>query len=405
MATLLPIVLLLANADLTGSVRMEAQAGEAPTITNPVSSFYEAALLRPDITLQLSSPTTETRVFEALRLFLRRPKITNREGPLYLNMLQAEHTGHSGERLKWAFRLNSTAGEVDYVALSQVLGQQATLPDTLNIFTADASGSIGYRLTRQWRLDSQVAVLRRQTWGSTQPAGTSAPPVGSPPAGASLPTETDASLEPRLEFAMSRRQIGQLRVKFTHYDLAGSTQLEATEVEARLGWRYQLARHHELQLEAGIAVASAPQPSDPTRPWTSLSPLAKVLLASSLPLTPTTFLRSRASGEVLWYLDPVLGVALPRGQIDANLAIEVNPSWMFEVYVQAATDISRHPLPDSPIETFISAGAPLRYRVNRNWLVELGGRYSQRGPHLTAPDFSLGQTELLGYLAVTATTR
>jgi hypothetical protein len=177
------------------------------------------------------------------------------------------------------------------------------------------------------------------------------------------------------------------------------------ETEVELGWRYQLSRHHELQLAAGAAVATAQQRSNPSLPWTSLSPLAEVFLVSSAPLTRTTLMRSRAGGEVVWYLDPVLGVSLPRGQVDASMAIEFGPAWLVELYVRAATNISRHSLPDSPIETYISAGAPLRYRVQKHWLVELGGRFSERGPHLTTPGFSLRQREMLGYLAVTASTQ
>jgi hypothetical protein len=47
----------------------------------------------------------------------------------------------------------------------------------------------------------------------------------------------------------------------------------------------------------------------------------------------------------------------------------------------------------------------LRYRFERHWALELGGRYSERGPHLTTPGFSLQQRELVGYLALVGTTR
>jgi len=393
MATLLPMLLLLAKADLTGSVRTEVQAGEAPTISDPNPSFYGAALLRPDVTLKLLSPTTETLVSEAPRLMMQKPNSSNLDRPLFLNAFQVEHKGHRGVRLNWDLHLTSTAGEMDYAALSQALGQQAALPYTLKLFTADGNALVGWRLSRRWRLTTLVEVLRRQ-------------PLGTPPSGGlTLPTETDETLEPQLEHTLSTRQSVQLQTKLTHYNLTGDIRLEAIETELQLGWRYQLSRHHELQLAAGAAVATAQQRSDPSLRWTSLSPLAEAVLVSSIPLTRTTSLRSRVGGKVVWYLDPILGVSLPQGQFDANMGIAIAPAWLVELDVRATTNISRDPLPNSPIETMLSAGVPLRYIVQQNLFIEWGGRFSERGPHLTTPGFSLRQREILGYLAVTATTQ
>jgi hypothetical protein len=227
----------------------------------------------------------------------------------------------------------------------------------------------------------------------------------SPSLGLTLPTETDERLEPRLEYAISRLQVAQLRVKLTNYRLTGDVRLWAMAAELRLGWNYKLTRNHELQLVVGGTAAEVEERSDPTRPWSSLAPLAGIALVTSKPLSRLALLRSRASGEVAWYLDPILGAALPRGQVNANVSLEIGPAWLFALDLMAATNISRQPMAGSPIETFVSASAPLRYRARHHWLAELGGRYSERGPHLATPGFSLGQRELLGYLALTAMTQ
>jgi hypothetical protein len=391
-------LLLLANASVSGSVRMEVQAGEAPTIADPNPSFFVAALLQPDVTLRLLTSATETRVSEAPRFLLRRPNVAQRNRPLYLNTLQAEHKGQRGQRLRWNLQLTSIAGEVDYTVLSQVLGRQAALPDTLDLLALDGSGWIGWRFSPRLELSTEMGVLRRQPLGASSSGAPSVP-------GVTLPTETDERLEPRLEYAISRRQVAQLRVKLGNYRLTGAIRLWAMAAELRLGWSYKITRHHELQLAVGGTVATVEERSDPSRPWTSFSPLAGIALVASKPLSQVALLRSRASGEVAWYLDPILGASLPRGQVNADVALEIGPSWLFALNLMAATNISRRPMADSPIETVVSADAPLRYRAGPHWLVELGGRYSERGPHLATPGFSLRQREILGYLALTAMTR
>jgi hypothetical protein len=392
------LLLLLAESGVAAGVRTEVQAGEAPMLSSSSSSFFGAALLRPEFRLSLPSPTTETHLSEAPRLFWQRPNIAGRDRPLFLNTLLAEHKGQRGQRLSWALQLLSVAGEVNYAALNQLLGKQAALPDAMALLTVDGGGSVGWRFSRRFGLRVDAGVLRRQPLASSSTDGTSAP-------GFALPTETDERIEPRLDYAVSRRQVASLRVKLTSYRLTGALQLWAMAAEIRLGWRYKLTRRHELELAAGVAAATALERPDAERPWTSYAPLAEIAWVSSAPLSRTTMLRGRAGGEVLWYLDPILGVSLPRGQVNANLVLESGLSWTAEAYALAATNISRQPLPDAPIETFISAGLPLRYRIERHWVVELGGRYSERGPHLDTPGFSLRQRELLGYLALSGTTR
>jgi len=398
MLFLSPTLLLLANASVSGGVRVELQAGEEPTIADPNPTAFVAALLQPDVTLKLRTSTTETRVSEEPRLLLRRPNVANRDRPLYLNTLLAEHKGHRGQRLNWNLRLTSIAGEVDYAGLSQVLGRQAALPATLDLFSVDGSAWVGWRISRRLELGAETGVLRRQPLGSSSSDA-------SPSLGLTLPTETDERLEPRLEYAISRRQVGQVGVKLTNYRLTGDVRLRAMAAELRVSWNYKLTRNHELQLVVGVTVAEVEERSDPTRPWSPLAPLAGIALATSTPLSRLALLRSRASGEVAWYLDPILGASLPRGQVNADVALEIGPAWLLALDLMAATNISRRPMAGLPIETFVSATAPLRYRAGRHWVAELGGRYSERGPHLATPGFSLSQRELLGYLALTAMTQ
>lgn len=393
-----PTLLFLANASVSGGVRTEVQAGEAPTSAAPQSTLFVAALLQPNVTVRLLTATTETQVSEAPRLLLRRPNVANRNRPLFLNTFQADHRGHRGQRLNWNLRLTSIAGEVDYVALSQVLGRQAALPETRDLLTVDAGTWVGWRFSRRLELGIESGVLRRQPLGGTSSDASTSP-------GSTLPTETAERLAPRLEYARSSRQVTQLRVQLTNYTLTGVVRLKAKAAELRLGWSYKLTREHTLLLAAGATVATVEERSDESRPWASFSPLAGIALATSKLLSKVALLRSRAGGEVAWYLDPVLGVALPRGQMNADVALELGPTWLFALNLMAATNVSRQPMPGAPVETVVSASAPLRYRAGRHWLVELGGRYSERGPHLATSGFSLRQREMLGYLALTAMTQ
>jgi hypothetical protein len=123
--------------------------------------------------------------------------------------------------------------------------------------------------------------------------------------------------------------------------------------------------------------------------------------------------QSDISAGVDYYVDPVLGTALPqaRGAIGATM-IAV-PTWMVILEGSFATALQTPPplavvgqgLTILPDETVFSISLSGRRRISENFFAELGGLYADRGPVLSTSDFHFHQRQLWINFALTGTTR
>ena len=106
-------------------------------------------------------------------------------------------------------------------------------------------------------------------------------------------------------------------------------------------------------------------------------------------------------------------MAVPRGTAYAA-SRSGSRRWTAALQAVFGTNLSGQPLdagPAGPLlaitpdETAASVALPIRHRASDNLILEFGGRWSDRGPHLSASNFAFHQRELWAYVMLTATTR
>ena len=143
-------------------------------------------------------------------------------------------------------------------------------------------------------------------------------------------------------------------------------------------------------------------------------------LISLLHRTHSVNVRSEISAEVNYYLDPVLGTAMPRAPLLASIDASFGPRWSAGAFLNFTTDVTWTPQAaiqpatgqglrngGYPDETVFSAGIPVRYRMGQLLFVELSGRLTLRAPHLRVPAeyFRWGETEIWAILTLSAASR
>ncbi len=459
--TLFALCWLQANAQVELGGRAEVRAGEMPVVvqTNGTPQYISQDILVASITptLALSSRTSdnELRADYSSRFFWGVSDTAAPLRPLILQTLALTDLYRPSKRSTWRMELHAIYGEEDSIALAQLLPGQATLPTSMNIILVAGSADAAWRSTRLTTLSFRVAALHRQ-------------PLDNTTSGANtyvLSTQTNVVATPELNHALSRRSHLELSIPVGYYNslintlsppklvapsefvlashynsLANalaptplSDRLDALVVQPQIAWIDELSRWHRLHLAVGVSYADiirhptvvAGAASYPL-PY-PITPIVDASLDSLLLRTRSVVLRSALSAGVSWYLDPVLGTAVPRAPLAARIDAALGTSWNAGAYVNFSTDASRKPLAAAipagitvsqdgypnernggfPDETVLTAGIPVRYTWARLAFVEFAARYTVRAPHLRVPDqyFHWGETEIWATLTLSTVSR
>ena len=160
-----------------------------------------------------------------------------------------------------------------------------------------------------------------------------------------------------------------------------------------------------MELHAGVVIAHLFGDSGTGQSFVPFAPIGGLRLASLLHRSRDLNLRSDLSGVVSWYLDPVLGTGLPRGEGSARIEASWGRRWSAELNGTFMTNLTRHPLAGDPDETLVTARLPVRFQASRNCLLEAGARYSERAPHLLQTGFAWRARESFVYLTLNVVDR
>ncbi len=373
---------LAGQVQLGAGARGELQAGQAPISAGESSSWFAASLLTPHVSVAWLEATGDGRLLYAPRLLWRRPNPTEGLRPLVLHIFRADAAVAPGPRSEARVRLAGSMGDVDYAALNEALGTQASLPSTTRLYTLDASARVAWRATRGLRWETTLAAIRRAGLDDR----------------ATLPDETRLALEPRLTWSASRLDTLSLYVETALYRLSGPARLDGTVWAPRLAWRHRLGRSQDVLVSAGVAWAHAL--NDNRRPFSDLTPLAELAWLTHVGPVAGLILRSSLSVDTGWHLDPVLVTALPRALASARVALEGTHD-SAELWAQFATNGTARPIAAQPDETVLTGGLRLTWRASDMLLLEVGSRFSDRAPHLRARNWHLHAREWVGYVAAT----
>jgi hypothetical protein len=126
-------------------------------------------------------------------------------------------------------------------------------------------------------------------------------------------------------------------------------------------------------------------------------------------------LSSELGMSTTFFVDPTLGKGRLRGQANGRLRATFSREWSASLEAMFVTSLMKHPLTQGDPSTSMASGSmirypyetqlmlvlPVRWQPSADFSMEAGARFTERGPHLAAPSFSLGERESWIYLLAT----
>jgi hypothetical protein len=404
------------------SATSESRAGQAPVVPGSVPRAFVAEILTPLVGLELRRLDFDLQLFYSLRLYWEDPNALgkNPASPLILHSVGIALDTQLSHQVILTGSATGSLGSPDYTALPQVLGTgQGSLPEVASIASVSAQARVRYLASRRWELEMNALASHYQwelskelldqirTMPTGQPLITSQTVIDGQPEATFILTPRDSlGLAAAVEEAIYGTTLG-----------AGASVLTVTPTAT---WKSRLTRRDTLRLTLGVAYgrsldvpAGTPNPLGPS--GSGESPVGSVELLSRVAHHEDVTVQSRVAAGVDYYIDPVLGTALPRATAGAGLTVVSIPGWMVELrgdfgtvlrdpppIVVAATQTTP---PRPPDETVFSVSLNGRRRISENLFGEVGILWADRGPVLSTPDFQFYQRQLWVHVSVTGTTK
>jgi hypothetical protein len=420
------LLLLSGKIDVNASAISETRVGTSPIVASqpPLRSFIE--ILTPELELDLLDHAWDVRLAYMPRIFYRQTEgLDAAWPPLVLHVVNLTVERRPSAVLTVAGFANASVGAIDYTYLQTVLGpMQASLPQIQipHVLSLVGGATVSVRLTPLATVRVAGEVDHHEPIGNTT-VTTINGPVNA------FPTSTFARLAPALSLRVSRVDDAIVSVTGTLQSVVSEgfkgqvnadgtvttgDHFELLTVAPQLGWARRLSPGYDLHLSAGAAfnhVIVTPAPDQAPSP---LSPVAGADLTVHVLRRHEEAARGRIGATVDYYVDPILHTTGPRGTATTELYFAFPGDWMTGLSGTFSTSLSTGlPItpqtpgaaPNFPDETAFTVNVPLRHRVTSYFIGEIGGRWSDRGPRLTAPEFHFHQRQLWVYLELTATTR
>jgi len=363
-----------------------------------------AEILTPRLALDLRNPGLVFSAWYAARIFWEDPHPPSASATLILHTFGLTLDARRFRSVVVTASAIGSIGEPDYTTLAGMLGGiQPTLPPVVDVATVDGQARVAVNLTERWGMSLGGRVTYWQ-WLDISP-GTVMPP-------GTVTSQTSVTAEPATRYLLTTRDALGLAagLGWVSYSYGAG----AFTISPVATWRSRLDRGTDLNARLGFtyvhALGSPPPGVTPllgVGRTEAVSPIGSVEVIVHLLRRDEIVFLGRGSAVVDFYLDPVLGTAVPRGTAVAELSAVTAPSWTITLRGEFATALeSVPPLPGGPPdETAFTVSLAARRRVTENFYAELGGRWANRGPTLDTPGFRFDQPQLWAYLSLTATTR
>lgn len=414
-----PVALLFCAAtggfDANATVTSETRVGEAPLQAGGGTQAGVIAVLTPTVDGQYLGHALELRLDYSPRIFWRQPNELKNNRPLVLHLANLSIAGRPARPVRLTAGGNLTAGAADYTSLSFLFGtaaqQQGQRPsDKVTDFLSVSVGAAAeVSVSRTWAVGLDARVTHRRPLGSVE---TPPPPMPGTPATMQQPVllrQTTTAVTPSVLDRVSRLTEASLTApaSYTTYDDGTAVYTASPAV----GVRTRLGRQWDVRASAGIGVSHvAPGSAALGDTRTEWGPIGGVESSVAVLSKHDAALRFTLALFAEEYVDPILQIAGPRGNALARISALLSPEWTCAIEGTFSTSLARHPatIPNStlpPDETSASASLPVRYRASDELLVEFGGRWFDRGPHLAAANADFHQRQLWFYVMLTASSR
>jgi hypothetical protein len=430
--------------EVNPSLTTETRAGEAPIIYGGAPEASLVEVLTPSAELYYHGQRLELLTNYELRMFWRSTRDDPHPSPLYLNTVNLTLTAHPSRTLILKLNGVATEGQADYTYLPTIYGpNQAALGVAPRIFSANGTGGADLHVTPLVIAGIALqAVYTRpiDEAQSTVPGTTFTTPSTTPLTAPTtlrtayvLPHFTSFSGTPGAAFHLSRTDdlAASMGVEYQHISglnaltADGTVQpvgaLSALIVMPTLGVHRYLAPRSELTLKVGLAVTHLV--GDFTGSPYAISPIGAAILDARLMNLRQVVLHARVSPALEYYLDPVLGTTATHAVVNASLYLGLPKNWTIGLQGSFVTSLRAHLPPtltptttttaatttttpiNYPDEVAASVELPIRHLLSDDILFEFGGRWADRSPFFTAPDFGFHQRQLWLYVLFTGTTR
>ena len=404
--------LLASPFELNASVATETRAGEAPVLGTTVSDRFVAELITPQAEAELRQEQLDVRLAYSPRLFWQAPNALGRTfRPLLLNQATLSLSAQPSATTKIAARAFGSYGEPDYTILSQIIGSmqgmpapgsgQPSVPQVLKILTVAANLGIQTDLSRRFRLTFGVDATHFRPLADLPPV-MSQPGVPMPPPSAVYLTQTTVTATPGATFRVTPEDDLALTVgtAYSTYSSTYSCCVELLLVSPMLSWRMRRQAGDELRLGLGFTEARDLGSISVLGGHPVLSPTGSVEALWHVGGEDEYGLTARLKATVDEFVDPILGVAYPRGLVAGQLLLVLAPDWSVSVQGDFGTSLQTSPaIPTSnttapsqigsPDETAFSISVPVRHRLSGNLIMEFGGRWAERAPAIAASHSSI----------------
>jgi hypothetical protein len=419
------------------SLTEETRAGESPIVPGTDPQGFVAEVVTPLVGLELRRPTFTAQAFYDVRLYWQDPtpvvatstraltpdlvsriqgraiSETTRSGALVLHSLGFTLHARPARPLFFELAGTGSVGSPDYTALPQVLGtNQSALPPVVRLASGMVHGSAILQVAPRWEL-TLAAELFAWTWLDVpDDLGANAQIAGQ----TLVTSQTQVTVVPGVDYILTPRD--SLGLGAALGEVWFSDGLAIATVTPEVNWKRRLTQRNNLKLILGLTFAHTEavgvDVKDPLAPsGSAVSPIGSFQLSSRLLGSRGITLQSDVTGGVDYYVDPVLGTALPRAEGAIGATLIAVPTWMVILQGSFATALKTPPpllvvgqtLSILPDETVFSISLSGRRRISENFFAELGGMYADRGPVLSTPDFRFHQRQLWVNFALTGTTR
>jgi hypothetical protein len=421
MLGLVPLAAALAltagQLDLTATVSAETRAGETPIVNGQPPERSLMAIAIPGVFLEYRAPRLSLQAQYQVRIFWRTAENEPMVAPLYLHTFGLSLASRETRRLSTKLAATAFEGSADYTFLPVIFGTtQAALVTVPRIFSATLAGDAQWQATRRLTPGIAVNATHNEPLGPPQViSGTSGMTTTY-----NLPHYTSATMSPDMRLRLSPVAEGSLGSVFTYEHVSGLNQafltptggvtagnqvLSLAIVAPTLATTLHTSRLTSLQLKLGVAFThffsgAAASPD-------AVTPNGGVDVRSTVFTSRQTALDLSGTAAVDYYVDPVLAIAAPRASAAASSQLRFATDWTIALQGTFSTSLSAHASPafsqSYPDLVSASLSLPIRHPLSEHAVLEFGGRWADRSPFFTAPNFGFHQRQLWVYVLLTGT--
>lgn len=399
-----------------GGISSELRVGFAPSTVGASSEATVVSTTNPSLTLFAVDEVKTVSLSYSPRILFREPNIQQEFRPVIFHQAAFNASKRLSRTAVAGVGATGGVGEVDYTGLQQALGTaNANVPRTNRIAQVAARGDLKVNLGHGVLTTNDLRASIFAPLAETSSANT-ASDVNAPAQPRTLfPRQSMVDVGSLVSVQAFPNSIVGAGARAAFYSSSNGLRLlvfsPGVELDTMLG-----RSMGELRVSMGLAIVRDLSESVPgKRSESRVLPMSGISLLNRLADGRGIKLSSELGLSTSFFVEPTFGKGRLRGQAYGRLRATFSRRWSASFEAMFVTSLMKHPLVqadpaafmgDSPMfrypyETQLMVVLPVRWQPSADFSIEAGARFTERGPHLAAPSFSLGERESWIYLLAT----